>query len=110
MKTWKHRDGTVWPKDLLPDCDPNIRVLSYGYNLPIKGLANEGSIKDYAICLLDDLQRKREEKSAQKRSIVFVGHSVGGIVIKKVSLFSPWASQVSNANAGHLGSRVCSPG
>ncbi len=86
IKTWKAEDKTVWPNDLLPKrlCpDHHIRVLSFEYGGSVKGTSSMAGIDDAANSLLEGLLDKRD-KSTGRRPIVFVGHSLGGVIIKRV--------------------------
>jgi hypothetical protein len=80
-------DGTdfvYWPRDLLPiDC-PKARIMTWGYDTAVtKGIAaptNKGNIFAHAKDLLYALDRERP----QGRLLIFVAHSLGGIIVKEV--------------------------
>ena len=57
--------------------------MTYGYDV-ISFFSNvsQSSIFQHAINLLEDLQRKRRSLEEKKRPIIFVGHNLGGLVIK----------------------------
>ncbi|KAK3295426.1 uncharacterized protein B0H64DRAFT_340878, partial [Chaetomium fimeti] len=85
--TWKADDEfeTVWPKDLLPlpNYIPGVRVLSFRYNTSLNGTTSDAGIRDHANDLLVWLYNDREDdESASLRPLVFVGHSLGGIIVK----------------------------
>ncbi|KAK3689561.1 hypothetical protein B0T22DRAFT_461780 [Podospora appendiculata] len=85
--TWKADDLTVWPRDLLPSDLPDIRVLSFNYTTTLTGTTSEAGIRDHAKDLVILLSNEREEDElARLRPIVFVGHSLGGIIIKRALL------------------------
>jgi triacylglycerol esterase/lipase EstA (alpha/beta hydrolase family) len=89
IETWQADDepGTVWPRDLLPVSDPdtNVKVISFKYNTSLNGTTSQAGIRDHAKDLLDRLVDEREDdEAASLRPLVFVGHSLGGIVIKRV--------------------------
>ena len=77
--------AVFWPADLLPDDCPNARILMYGYDTKITkymaGAANKNSIFSYSKDLLFAICRKR----TLDRPLIFVAHSLGGIVVKEVS-------------------------
>jgi hypothetical protein len=83
--TWEADDGTVWPRDLLPALVPGLRILSFQYNTSLNGTTSQGGIRDHANDLLIWLFNDREDdETASMRPLVFVGHSLGGMVIKRV--------------------------
>ncbi|KAE8446919.1 hypothetical protein EG329_011550 [Mollisiaceae sp. DMI_Dod_QoI] len=77
-----------WPYHLLPDDCPNARILTWGYDSDISkffsGSANKNSIFSHSRDLLEDLSWERRHES--KRPIIFVAHSLGGIIIKDLLL------------------------
>ena len=80
-KTWSARNGKLWLSDFLPDRNPRIRVLLYGYNSSAVFGASTSGINGAAENLLNYLRIER--KQAPKRPIVWISHSLGGIVVKK---------------------------
>ncbi len=89
--TWT-ADGqsTPWPKTLLPPKLSKARVLTYGYDAYIvrKGVAGSNRLIDHAANLLHDLTTDRSSSNASSRPLVFVAHSLGGLVCKKAILLS----------------------
>lgn len=77
-----------WPHDLLPESYPNLRIFTYGYDSHVthwfKGPAMQLDILDYGESLLTGLVAKRRE--CPDRPIIFVVHSLGGLVMKDVGL------------------------
>lgn len=80
-QTWRHPNGNLWLRDFLPERKPRIRVLLYGYNSSAVFHASATGINGAAENLLDYLRLERHQNS--KRPIVWVSHSLGGIVVKK---------------------------
>ena len=83
------RPSTVfWPKDLLPTDCPDARILVYGYDTKIskylKGATNQNSILSHSKDLLFSLGRERDSE----RPLIFIAHSLGGIIVKEVSQFN----------------------
>jgi hypothetical protein len=87
FETWTHGNGKFWPADFLPTDIPEARIFLYGYNSNVAKDVSEASIKDHANVLLDRLQRRR--KTGRRHGtipLVFIGHSLGGLVIKQALL------------------------
>lgn len=66
--------------------------MSYGYNVNVfdhsgHGL-NQQSIYDHARTLISDLVLKRQLTETERRPIIFVVHSLGGIVLKAALIHS----------------------
>lgn len=80
IKTWTAEDGTVWPGDMLPRNMPKARVLCYEYNGSIKGTTSIAGIRDHASDLLQCLSKLRRRGVQDQRPIIFVGHSLGGVM------------------------------
>jgi len=89
--TWTG-DGqsTPWPKTLLPPKLSKARILTYGYNAYIvrKGVTGSNRLIDHAANLLHDLTTERGSSNASSRPLIFVAHSLGGLVCKKAILLS----------------------
>ncbi|KAK0645817.1 hypothetical protein B0T16DRAFT_147227 [Cercophora newfieldiana] len=84
IKSWQAPDGCAWPWDLLPKHVPGIRVLSFRYNTSISGTTSKAGIRQHAKDLLWKLRDDREDdEAATLRPIIFIGHSLGGTIIKQ---------------------------
>lgn len=59
--------------------------MSYGYNSNTIFTSAVTSITVEAAMLLDRLDQERESEEQKTKPIIFVAHSLGGIVVKKVS-------------------------
>lgn len=99
----------MWLKDLLLPKLPNAHVMTFGYNADTSGSTSIGGVRDNARKLLELLKDEREdnvcldsalpvvspfqeansEQEGSQRPIVFLGHSLGGIIIKQVDPYSP---------------------
>jgi hypothetical protein len=80
--TWQHDNGTLWLRDLLPSALPGSRVFTYGYPSELFWSNSVATLRDYARNLLMSLRAVSEGK---QRPIIFVCHSLGGIVCKQAS-------------------------
>ena len=76
---------TCWPRDLLPQDGPDARIMAFGYT---SRLGNETPlrIRDLAKTLLESLSIDRRCTHASTRPLVFVAHSLGGLLVKKVQI------------------------
>ena len=74
-----------WPRDLLPKSFPQARVLTWGYNVSLPEMLSsksKGSVFHHAEVLLADLVKERSLSRNEKIPLIFVAHSLGGIVVK----------------------------
>ncbi|PNP78173.1 hypothetical protein FNYG_08490 [Fusarium nygamai] len=83
FSTWTHKPtGILWLRDLLPSYLPGCRVYTYGYPSKIFSQSSE-RVQEYALNLLISLRDIREDSENAKRSVIFICHSLGGIVFKQ---------------------------
>ena len=75
-----------WPRDLLPSDIPNARVLSFGYDTQVRHFSgaspSHNTVRDFAGDFLIALESKRRDEPT--RPLIFVVHSLGGIVVKEM--------------------------
>ncbi|KAJ6190216.1 hypothetical protein N7519_000237 [Penicillium mononematosum] len=89
--TWTaHGQSTPWPKSLLPPKLRGARILTYGYDAYIMrgSVASGNRLIDHASDFLNDLTTNRDSHDASNRSLIFVAHSLGGLVCKEAILLS----------------------
>ncbi|KAI1767115.1 hypothetical protein GGR53DRAFT_483080 [Hypoxylon sp. FL1150] len=79
-----------WLRDYLPQKLPDIRIMVYGYNSALLGGKGKETIQHYATGLLDAIRLYRKDTKApcieqhrSERPIIFVAHSLGGLVVKQ---------------------------
>ncbi|KAK0665493.1 hypothetical protein QBC41DRAFT_358852 [Cercophora samala] len=104
----KTDQDTVWLRDLLPQKLPNARIMTFEYDSSIFGNKSAFGVEENAAALLRQLGDVREDEG-EGRSIVFIGHSLGGIVIKQAiatanqnrrRLSTPWCADVADSTKG----------
>ncbi|KAI5810664.1 Alpha/Beta hydrolase protein, partial [Pyronema omphalodes] len=78
--TWTAGDR-MWLRDFLPHQLTRTRIMTYGYNSNVWDKLSTTTIPEFALALLSALVNKRGTKD-RKRPIIFVCHSLGGIVVK----------------------------
>jgi len=80
-QTWTHASKIFWPGDILPKLLPKTRVFLFEYNSQVAGSgAVNLSINDHADSLLDCY---RAVRSSSSYPIIFICHSLGGLVVKQ---------------------------
>lgn len=87
FKTWESRDGTLWLRDLLPEDIPDARIMTFGYDSTVAFSNSVARIEDKALDLLNRLGGQRD-KNTDRRPVVFICHSLGGIVVKKALILA----------------------
>ncbi|KAE9369693.1 hypothetical protein N431DRAFT_547106 [Stipitochalara longipes BDJ] len=88
-KTWTHENGTMWLESILPDKLPYARIMTFGYNSTIAFSSSAAKLEDKSIELINRLTMKRSSgENASTRPIVFVCHSLGGILVKKALILA----------------------
>lgn len=73
----------MWLRDFLPQQIPHARIMSFGYDSGVLFSKSTSNIGTFAEQLLELLLSMRVNVSAT-RPIIFICHSLGGIVVKKV--------------------------
>ena len=89
-KTWEHDNGSLWLRDFLPADIPHALIMTFGYNSTIAFSKSVAKIEDKALELLNLLSAKRSSTApgSLSRPIVFICHSLGGIVVKKALIIA----------------------
>jgi len=99
--TWTDRiTGANWLKDpeFLRKDIPNARIESFGYNSVSYFSSSNANVRDFASELLAAIKSSRRDPVEKKRPIIFICHSLGGIVFKQVIIDPHYGSE----EADHL--------
>ena len=95
QRTWTGSNGVFWPTDLLPESlkTEHANVLVYGYNADVYSSRNDRSasnnfIHHHAQTLVTTLTHYRKSEGTLKNPIIWVVHSLGGILTKRALLYS----------------------
>jgi pimeloyl-ACP methyl ester carboxylesterase len=96
--TWYHKESRVhWPCQLLKEDIPDARILSFGYDANVVGwwtAASVNRIGSHAEALLGAVTRLRERTNSENRKIIFVMHSLGGLVVQSTLALSGSSPEV----------------
>ncbi|KAG5987336.1 hypothetical protein E4U43_005118 [Claviceps pusilla] len=94
-KTWTASNGCFWPRDLLPTAlrGAQANILTYGYNADVYSRKNDRSasnnfIHQHAQTLVTNLTMFRKSEGTYRNPIIWVCHSLGGILVKRALLYS----------------------
>jgi hypothetical protein len=94
-ETWTASNGSFWPADLLPASLKGVpaNVLVYGYNADVYSHKNGRSASDnfihqHAQTLVTSLTLYRKSEGTFRNPIIWVCHSLGGILVKRALLYS----------------------
>ncbi|KAF2647563.1 ribonuclease-like protein p/mrp subunit [Lophiostoma macrostomum CBS 122681] len=94
FKTWTTNESNkFWlgDADLLPFNLKESRILTFGYNAAVASLLGKTSsdrILQHAQTLVAELVADRELEDAMQRPIIYICHSLGGIVVKRALAYS----------------------
>ena len=75
----------MWIRDALPQYLSSVRFLLYGYNTTLVKSSSFQGVHDLAVSLINQLNID-EWSSPTSNSLVFLAHSLGGVVLKQTLL------------------------
>ncbi|KAK0113553.1 hypothetical protein ONS96_014412 [Cadophora gregata f. sp. sojae] len=82
--TWTDKISSYfWLQDSLPGEFPGARIYSFGYRANVVFSLETGDFESFARDLLEEIHGTRLSKEEQRRPLIFICHSMGGIVVKK---------------------------
>ncbi|KAI2779928.1 hypothetical protein F4815DRAFT_445810 [Daldinia loculata] len=95
QKTWTAKNDVFWPTDLLPTSlrDARANILVYGYNADVYSKKHGSNPSDnfiymHAQTLVTSLTHYRKDEQTSHNPIIWVCHSLGGILVKRALLYS----------------------
>ncbi|KAK3291348.1 Alpha/Beta hydrolase protein [Chaetomium fimeti] len=100
QKSWTNprEKDFLWLRDLLPTKFPGARIMSFEYDARAIGDISPAGVRDHAANLFKLLCNEREDIKDKNRPIVFVVHSLGGIIAKDP--MQAEALDISNSTKG----------
>ncbi|KAM0666509.1 hypothetical protein ACQRIU_004364 [Beauveria bassiana] len=87
--------GMYWPVHLLPHEVPSARILTFGYDADVAtfiGPVGKNTIEDHASNLVNDLARVKRRGAPASGKMIFVAHSLGGLITMKAMSLSESAA------------------
>ncbi|RPA77438.1 hypothetical protein BJ508DRAFT_228758 [Ascobolus immersus RN42] len=107
LETWtwvgKKHEEVFWPRDLLlPDLEEagvDARIMTYGYNShpdEFLGAASTNKLHDHAVTFVNELYYNRRRARGVERPIIFVAHSLGGLLVKRALIYANTCSSGHN--------------
>ncbi|KAL8858372.1 MAG: hypothetical protein Q9178_005053 [Gyalolechia marmorata] len=103
--TWtSENDKVFWPSQILPGFldEEKPRVLVYGYDADVTSFtdgASRDKIHNHAEHLIAELVANRRIRKASERPIIWVAHSLGGLVVKRALIYS---AEIRGMKTEHL--------
>ncbi|CAG8897091.1 unnamed protein product [Penicillium egyptiacum] len=95
--TWTFKPTRqLWPQHFLAKDLPNARIITFGYDGDIIGalkVAGSNTLRDHGKTLAHDLAVWRKRSKSDHRPLIFVAHSLGGLVTEQALLICRGAAQ-----------------
>ncbi|KAF5246377.1 hypothetical protein FANTH_6893 [Fusarium anthophilum] len=97
-RSWTATNKVFWLRDLLPSRIPCARIFSYSHDSRTRGSETplDWDVFDHAKALLTALSTERRLTQTERIPILFIGHSLGGIILKAALV------KAELARVGHL--------
>jgi hypothetical protein len=74
----------LWLRDLLPEQLPEARIFKYGYDSTVAFSKPSAEVDNFARAFLHRVNSVRNSKAEQTRQVVFICHSLGGLLFEQV--------------------------
>ena len=97
------RELVYWPKHLLPETLPEARVFAYGYDTRVRHALDAPVSKNTVYDIASDFLRtlEAERRSQPSRPMMFIAHSLGGLVVKEL-LRQSYGHRVHHSHLHHV--------
>ncbi|KAF3023462.1 hypothetical protein E8E14_001444 [Neopestalotiopsis sp. 37M] len=87
-----------WPRDLAPQNCPKSRILVFGYDTKISKYLTSPTNKNHVLSHGKDLLFAVGRRRPHNRPLLFIAHSLGGIVVKEALAASSTSADASMKN------------
>jgi pimeloyl-ACP methyl ester carboxylesterase len=91
MSTWTNSSNQNWAQSFLPLDFPQARIMTYGYDADVVRFwtnASSNRLRDHGKSLATSLSDWRGTEDTKHRPIIFIVHSLGGLVCEQAFLLS----------------------
>ncbi|KAI9761617.1 MAG: hypothetical protein M1840_001757 [Geoglossum simile] len=97
-KTWTADNKVMWLRTLLPLEIPHARIFTYGFDSRTHSSEHltRQTLFGHSVTLVSALSLCRRRTKTERRPIIFVAHSLGGIVVKSALIHSNMATVSHN--------------
>ncbi|MCJ1386933.1 hypothetical protein MMC17_010062 [Xylographa soralifera] len=85
--TWRS-EGGLWPRDFLSHDVTHARVLIYSYSPLLRVQNMPLTVQALGGLLLGEVSKSRKDEISATRPLIFVAHSLGGLVVKSALAYS----------------------
>ncbi|KAI9898900.1 hypothetical protein N3K66_005361 [Trichothecium roseum] len=87
--TWTHPGtGKLWLRDFIPEFLPGSRVYTFGYPSKLMDTDMRARVQEFGWKLTSSIRDHLEDSTKPNRPIIFVCHSLGGIVCKQALVYA----------------------
>lgn len=94
LGSFRSADGlSAWPRDFAPEDIPRARFITYGYDTAFGASHSIQGVRELARTLLYGLAILRRRTQTQQRPLLFICHSLGGVVLQEVLVMSSKATE-----------------
>ena len=103
-RTWiDETTGFNWPLDAIPAAIPKARVMAFSYNSAVQFSKSTSDFFTFADQLLECLLTERSSAAESRRPLIFVCHSLGGLVFKQAVIRSHGSQRYASISAATIG-------